>query len=394
MRINFLVILYVLVGFLVFSPDYVNFPPPTNSFELWIIVFLIFFRKKLTWKFNQQLLFLLLGFVALFVIGVNTVQAETYVEYYQMSRQWIMILLFSYISCKSFLMNPNILYWISIGTIIGGILMGLTGLEYLEENQTLYLCPTILAMPLSAALSFYKPLIYKVLTFLLLFLMAGLSQTRGIILYGILCYFITWFLYSAFIIKNILNKTSILLIIGFIAAIIVYYNVEDSVRQSSKYLHYRLYNKMENVGEISEDQSRLNQYYYVFNHYEENLLPHGFYLRRGINEWGRKTAIGVNDSGFLELVYTFGFILVTVLLFVFFKHYKRLFNKRKELDEINFALLVTSTFIPFSLFMGYAILKAPYSACFWGIYIGLLRTYNKPKSKNFFKKQNYNVRTI
>ena len=194
MSINFSVILYVLVGFLVFSPDYVNFPPPTNSFELWIIVFLIFFRKKLTWKFNQQLLFLLLGFVALFVIGVNTVQAETYVEYYQMSRQWLMILLFSYISCKSFLMNPNILYWICVGTIIGGILMGLTGLDYLEENQTLYLCPTILAMPLSTALSFYKPFIYKVLTFLLLFLMAGLSQTRGIILYGILCYFITWFL--------------------------------------------------------------------------------------------------------------------------------------------------------------------------------------------------------
>ncbi len=394
MRINVSLLLYVLVGFLVFSPDYVNFPPPTNSFELWVILFLIFFRKKLTWKFNQQLFLWLLGFVVLFIIGVNAVQAETYVEYYQMSRQWIMIILFSYISCKSFLMNPNVLYWICIGTLIGGVMMGLTGLDVLEEDRVLYLCPTILAMPLSAALSFHKTIFHRVFTFLLVFIMAGLSQTRGIILYSLVCYFITWFYYSLFIVNNLLNRTSILVVAGFVSAVIVYYKIEDSVMETSKTLHYRLYEKMESVGENRGDQSRISQYYTLLNEYEAYILPHGFYLRKGKDEWQKTSGIGVNDSGFLELVYTFGLLMVILIIVFFIKQYIRLFDKRKELDAITFSILVTSTFIPFSLFMGYAILKAPYSACFWGIYIGLLRTYNKPKRKSIIKKHNYYVRTL
>ena len=379
----------LLTGFLCFSPYYTHLPNPLNSFELWMFVFLIFNSHRLNWRFNSQLVIWVFGYIVLFALGANYLNVTELTEFYQMGRQWALIILFSYIACRTFMMNIDNLYWISLGAVIGGIAMGIDGLSVLGlgGHKTLYLCPTIPAMPICASISFFRSKKIRAISFLALATQAGLSQTRGIILYVIVIYAISWFIYSAFYKGHIFNRSSIIISLGFILALVVYTFMEDIVKSTSSYLHYRLYTKMQNISTTHEDQSRINQYLLYVNNYDEYILPHGFYLRRGASEWGRTHAKGVNDSGYLELVWTFGYLIFFIIMYHFFKQYRRIYHRRKHMKIEDFMLFVTSTFTLFAPLMGYMIWKAPFSACFWGIYIALLRTYNNNRIDRDFRRQ-------
>ena len=229
-------------------------------------MFLIFNSHRLNWRFDSQLVIWIFGYIVLFAIGANYLNVTELTEFYQMGRQWALMILFSYVACRSFMTDIDNLYWISLGAVIGGIMMGI---------------------------SFFRSKKIRTITFLALATQAGLSQTRGIILYVIVIYAISWFIYSAFYKGNIFNRSSIIISLGFVLALVVYTFMEDIVLSTSSYLHYRLYTKMQNITTTREDQSRINQYMLYVNNYDEYILPHGFYLRRGASEWGRSHAKGI-----------------------------------------------------------------------------------------------------
>ncbi len=373
-----------IIGFLLFSPNYVNLPFPFNSFELMLVSFCVFYRKHLNFDFYRWKGIVIIGilFILLFIRGIEWNNANDFSEIYRMSRAWMLIVLFAYIFYKSDLLNSNFIYWTAFGSVFGGIMMGIHGLKIIEiDNTTTYLCPNIIAIPFFVYLSFGKSNLLKLISFGAIFTMGALSQTRGIILYCILSYVISYYVYVKAHKKNLLNKYILFIFIGFLSLYIVYQRAEDKVSELSPYLYYRLYDKVENAGSTGEDQKRINAYMHYVDNVEDYFLPHGFYLRRGALEWNNARARGVNDSGILDLIHTYGWILLGCIVYYFLSYLKSLIRLLGRNEYIN-VLFAVSLFIPFSLLMGYAIFSAPFTACFWGIYIAMLSTYIKRNYKS------------
>ena len=368
----------IIVGLLCFSPICLLFPAQFSTIELYFILFVIFKKKQLLrsneiqiWHIFVGILFLILG-----IIGFYEMNPENIIMTYRLVREWLLILIFVILFINSPLLSEHI-FWICLGATIGGLIFAIDGLKTLVLDETNYLCPNIVAMPLLVCMSFYRGIISKILVFLIVFSMCALSQTRGIVLYGILAYIISYIIYTYSQGNNIFNKLSILIATGFMGLYYVYLKIEGYVENVSPYLHYRLYNKLQEIGENDADEHRIECYIYYLNNWPDYLLPHGFYLRLGALEWTRNVAPGLTDSGYIEMIYTFGLVLVLVIAMMFLKMLLNLISHIQELNLLTTSAIVTSIFLTFALTMGYAIFNAPYNAATWGLYIALCITLEK-----------------
>lgn len=382
-------IIWVIYGFLCFSPDYVNFPFPFNSYELLLATFVVLNIKKINFGMSNiaTLPVVLTFFFILFILGCAFCNVQEVGDYWRISRQWILIVFFAYAFKNSTLLSPNVLFYLSLGTIIGGIFMGIHGLFTISDdvNDTTYLCPTMLAIPLSISLSFFKRKIVLILTIIIISLMSSLSQTRGIALLCMLSYFISILVYLRIRKKNkIFKKITISVAFLTIGLVSLYNYAEDKIYSISPYLHYRLYDKTENIGKTDEDVKRITDYTYYFDNLEDFVLPHGFYLRQGEKEWSQNKWPGINDSGYIELLFTFGLFFCMIIILFYISNLVKI-TKQKSLDNRwNMSLKVTMYFIPISLMLGYSTFKAPYSAAFWGLFIAMLRSHNYKIKKMFY----------
>ena len=85
--------------------------------------------------------------------------------------------------------------------------------------------------------------------------------------------------------KKILNKYIVFIVCGFISIYLIYQKAEHKINDISPYLHYRLYDKVNEMGNNESDNNRISAYMYCIDKAEDYILPHGFYLRRGTMEW-------------------------------------------------------------------------------------------------------------
>ena len=156
--------------------------------------------------------------------------------------------------------------------------MGIHGLQVIiseDENITTYLCPNIIAMPFFVYLSFSKKILWRFITFLALFTMGTLSQTRGIFLYCVLTYIISYIVYSMVHNKKILNKYIVFIVCGFISIYLIYQKAEHKINDISPYLHYRLYDKVNEMGNNESDNNRISAYMYRLHRQKPHPSPQG-----------------------------------------------------------------------------------------------------------------------
>lgn len=376
---------FTVIGILCFSPLYNNFHTPFNSIELYIICFLFFSRKELNWKFDKNIILISLLFFILLLMGAvdNGINSSGHII--RTARPWIYMILFYFLFRKTIFLNHKNLYWISLGAVIGTLIFAIQNFTRIAiEDKIFYLCPNIIAMPLCIGLSVKQPTIIKKITFIIVFFMAALSQTRGIFLYFLICYLIYYYLLylRSGKIKTIL-KAILYLLLTSVLIVKTYQAVEKPIKNYSPYLHYRLYDKVEEIGTNDSDSKRIKAYKKIFDNAGNYLIPHGFYYREK-DEWNKKIkndAVGINDSGYCELIYTFGFIFLTVLSYLYLKYLQKALKQYKQNTEL-FAISLTLIFIPFALLMGYAIFTSPYTTCFWGILFAMINTYCKKTIKN------------
>lgn len=376
---------YFIEGFFCFSPFYMCLNAPFNIIEAFLLLFFVLEHKHTRWRTISYALPFFSIFAFLLIIGAIDNQVSSIYRILAAYRPWFYMILFAFILKNSKLLNRNILFWISLGTIYGAAYLGWLGFVRLAlDSTTSYLCPNLIALPICVGLSVGQSKWVQFITFFAVFLMGILSQTRGIFLYCVTCYI--FYFYLKFVRgKNLSKKIRFISYITIISGTFLYlYNAaENFIESYDTYLHYRLYEKVQDIGENSSDSQRISQYEKIYKNAHNYILPHGIYYREK-DEWNKRIRndafdIGMNDSAYAELIYTFGYIALWGLLYLYIVRFVSIMKHPFTDEAIFFALYITMAFIPISLLMGYAIMYAPYTAIFWGVLFAMIKTYVKPK---------------
>lgn len=193
---------------------------------------------------------------------------------------------------------------------------------------------------------------------------------------GIFSFFI-FGLAAAFIIKSRMSIHRIMLpviltcIIGSIAYFI-YYECESIISEISPTLHFRLYTKMNEIGDNESDTTRIAAYIHIINNWTRYLLPRGFLGKSFfVLSDGYYDEMYAWDSAYSELLYTFGFcILIPIYLRILYWG-KKLCGFYLNYNEEIYAIIGAMLFIiMYELFFGYGVIRSPFTVISFGIVLG------------------------
>lgn len=229
----------------------------------------------------------------------------------------------------------------------------------------------------------YKRPIYLLLIFVLVPILSFLSVSRGIT---------TFFIFAtvlSFILKVMYDKRKIILAIGFLFISFfilsnLYMSSEEAVKRFSPSMHFRLYTKVKSYGENNIDAGRLSAYSYALDNLDYYILPRGFLGKVFLSKLDKNYEALMTpwDSAYMELLYTFGFVLLSVFVFIYlWKLYVCLilYVETKELIyAVSFAMLAT---IFLECFFTYGMIRSPFTVfCSAGILGFIWRVADEPES--------------
>ena len=282
--------------------------------------------------------------------------------------------------------NIDNLYIFSFGVFIGDLLNA-----YLKMNMIQMLGDRQYAVDINIIFSvlwviltiLYKRSIYLILIFVLVPALSFLSVSRGIT---------TFFIFAtvlSFILKIISDRRKIILAIGFLFISFfilsnLYLSNEDAVRRFSPSMHFRLYTKVKTYGENSIDGGRLDAYSYALDNLDYYILPRGFLGKVFLSKLDKNYEALMTpwDSAYMELLYTFGFVLLSIFIIIYlWKLYACfiLYVKRKELIyAVAFTMLATMFL---ECFFTYGMIRSPFTVfCSAGVLGFIWRIADAPNS--------------
>ena len=332
------------------------------AIEIILIPLLLIYNKYLR-KIKAIDIFLSLGIIfilwALAYVFLDSIQFAT------ISSTVRSYFLF-FLSFFLFLRNPikynaiKYIYWIALISKVADLIGALAGLQIsvLSEGSVITNV-NILTTPIILAYAYRcKGMVHFILISLLCLLVSFFSGTRGIMLYTCLnimcCLILKQFSFiSSF--KNILA-------IGIlsISLISIYFASENFVYDYSPNLHYRMYRKvLEHDDVVTGDNDRKEHYFYLFEHIDEVLFPHGMATRASdtVKISSNRILWSIRDSSLVEIIYTFG--VFSIIFFFFLFKLTFLYIKRRNNNVVDFILAVCLINIIICIPMGYGLLITP-----------------------------------
>ena len=290
------------------------------------------------------------------------------------------------------------LYVFSFGVFIGDLLnayLTMNIVQLIGDKQYAVDINVIFSVLWVILTILYKRPIYLVLVFILVPALSFLSVSRGIASFFIFATAIS------FLLKIISDKRKIILAVGFLLISFfilsnLYASSEDAVRRFSPSMHFRLYTKVKTYGENSIDNSRLDAYSYAWENLDYYILPRGFLGKVFLSKLDKNYAALMTpwDSAYMELLYTFGFILLSIIITIYlWKLYACfiLYAKSKELIyAAAFAMLLTMFL---ECFFTYGMIRSPFTVFFFSGTLGFIwRITNAPNSvSQYFNRKNNNI---
>lgn len=288
--------------------------------------------------------------------------------------------------------NIDNLYFFSLGAFIGDLFNAyfrLNLIQILGDKQYAVDINVIFSVLWVILTILYKRSFYLIFVLVLVPTLSFLSVSRGITTFFIFAVIIS------FILKIIMDKRKIILATTFLFTAFfilsnLYVSSEDAVKQFSPSMHFRLYTKVATYGQNNIDEGRLSAYDYALEHLDYYIFPRGFLGKVFLSESDKNFMALMTpwDSAYMELLYTFGVILLLVFLGIYlWKLYVCfiLFLKSKELIyAVSFAMLLTMFL---ECFFTYGIIRSPFTIfCSAGMLGFIWRITNNPNSvSQYFK---------
>ena len=215
----------------------------------------------------------------------------------------------------------------------------------------------------------YKKPKYLIAVLVLVPSLAFMSVSRGVSTFFLVAIILAFFL------KIIKNPSKIVFIgtfltVSFFILSDIYINNEETVRKFSPSMHFRLYKKVRTYGKNKTDGGRIAPYYWAAENITYYTFPRGFLGKKVLRSGGGQNTPLMSpwDSSYMELLYTFGFILFVIILLVFLYKLYMCFILYVHSGKLLFAtitVLLVTMFIEH--FFGYGLIRSPFTiASSWG----------------------------
>lgn len=350
------------------------------AIEIILIPLLLIYNKYLR-KIKAKDIFLSLGIIfilwALAYVFLDSIQFATISS---TVRSYFLFFLSFFI----FLRNPikynaiKYIYWIALISKVADLIGALAGLQIsvLSEGSVITNV-NILTTPIILAYAYRcKGMVHFILISLLCLLVSFFSGTRGIMLYTCLnimcCLILKQF--------SFISSFKKILAIGIlsISLISIYFASENFVYDYSPNLHYRMYRKvLEHDDVVTGDNDRKEHYFYLFEHIDEVLFPHGMATRASdtVKISSNRILWSIRDSSLVEIIYTFG--VFSIIFFFFLFKLTFLYIKRRNNNVVDFILAVCLINIIICIPMGYGLLITPPIIFTLGAELGLALNFRQ-----------------
>ena len=260
-------------------------------------------------------------------------------------------------------------YWVVLVSKIADLAGAVAGLQMsvLMDSNSVISSINILTTPIIIAYSYRcKGMVHFMLVCLLCLITSFFSATRGIILYTVIN-ILFCILLKQLSLMNFLKKLCAVGALSFLL-VSVYFASENYVKDYSPNLHYRMYRKvLEHDDVVTGDKDREEHYYYLLEHIDEVLFPHGMATRSSdtVQISSNRILWSIRDSSFVEIVYTFG--IFSLILFFYLIKITMFYIKRKDYNVANFVLAMCLINLIICIPMGYGLLiTPPHYFCFRG----------------------------
>lgn len=238
----------------------------------------------------------------------------------------------------------------------------------------------------------YKKDKYLILVFTLVPLLSFISVSRGVS-----TFFLTGII-LAFMLKLRKRPSKIVLItaflsISYITLSTVYINSEDTVRRLSPSMHFRMYKKVQTIGQNDADYGRFAPYMWAANNITYYIVPRGFLGKKFLNDSkGENTPLMAPwDSTYMELLYTFGLFLVVTFIFIYLYKLHSCYILYICTGEIIFAVSSTMLILLFFEYLfTYGLIRSPFTVISNAGVLGFIwRITNEPGSASqYFTNSN------
>lgn len=358
------IVITILIAFFVISifanyvfTRYIGF----NSIELIIIPILLFYSKYIrNIKFTD--IFICLAIIlGLWCLSVFFLPTELNDTLYNTIRSYLLFFFVFFIIYRNPIFNFKYIYIIALLSKVGDILTSILLLQMTPDDDVI-VGANFLTTPIILAYAYKKKsMIHFISVMLLCVVSSFLSITRGILLYTIIDVIIIIVL-NIYSIKQFIKW---IIVICMISPMVytVYLAAEMPIKEYSPSFHYRMYRKVldkDDKDVVTGDNDRKEHYLYVLLNPEEALTPHGLPSRFAWSDFyktNHRLLYACQDSAIVELIYTFGFFLIPILLS--FIRLILFFVKRRKNNVESFIILSCLLNILIALPMGYGLIINP-----------------------------------
>lgn len=239
----------------------------------------------------------------------------------------------------------------------------------------------------------YKSSKYLIAIFVLVPLLSFISVSRGIA---------TFFLIGvilAFVLKVYRRPSKIVITIAFLSISYfvlssMYVSNEEAVRNYSPSMHFRLYKKVKSYGRNSIDKGRIAPYIWAVDNLIYYAVPRGFLGKKFLStlDGDNTPMMAPWDSVYMELLYTFGFIPLMIILLIYLYKLYSCYVLYAQTGELIFAALCAMLSLLFIEFVfAYGLIRSPFMVVCNGGFLGFIwRITSQPKTLigNLIPKKN------
>ena len=305
------------------------------------------------------------------------------IEVFASSRAYLYIIIFFFFGYSRFNINLNKLFYIAVGSILGGYFNGVL-LSPTLENIHSYSNIITYAILVSYPLIKKRYFLFIICLFGALYI-SFYSGLRRQIVEVFLSFAFTYFL--ILLRDNVkINKLFILIfiILPFLVTKFIFY-IEDYFLKNNIYLWRRIFLKTQHLEDsIASEGSRIEHPYNLINYISDTIIPKGIYPR-GVSFNVANSVGSTLDFPLYEIFYVFGSLTAIVFILFFikgiFRCVKLIFIGNKNEDEI-IMICSISILLIFACFFDGSFLQYTFVTPFTGFVLGRLF---------FFKKKVFNA---
>ena len=346
--------------------------------ELVFIPFFCFFYKKLGISFDSKVS--LVGVITLwlsFLIIALLWDTWDMVAIVSTARSFLILGLF-YAVGKHIHFNDalaRVILVCSIGSIIGWVIksyFNLQTLAFLDAHEESVVYGNMIAIVYAFAILILMRSDYITVTlvFVINVFLSFTSALRRQISVSILSLLLS---IGMITLKN--KKINYLILIGIISipVFIALPQVEDYVADLSPNMHYRIFDRSQNLleGEMgNSEQGRIAHQFIIFEDFADLIIPHGYVSQHTSKDAGTGK---FNDVPIYMLAYSFGVITLFVYLFYYIVRLRvMLVRFIKHGNSYYGVIFVAATVILFLHFIDSQMFTVSYTAPFTGLTLGLM----------------------